>query len=55
MTASTQDIDGPGEEVSRSPVRQTRPDTVSDSYPQLVGLRVCLGITEAGLAPGVFF
>ncbi|KAI0708286.1 MFS general substrate transporter [Earliella scabrosa] len=25
------------------------------NYPQLVGLRVCLGITEAGLAPGVFF
>ncbi|KAI0692599.1 MFS general substrate transporter [Cerioporus squamosus] len=25
------------------------------NYPQLVGVRTCLGIAEAGLAPGVFF
>lgn len=25
------------------------------SYPQLVGTRVCLGITEAGLFPGVVY
>ena len=25
------------------------------SYPQLVGMRVCLGVAEAGLYPGIVY
>ncbi len=25
------------------------------SYPQLVGVRVCLGMAESGLAPGIYY
>ena len=30
-------------------------ELTSPSYPQLVGTRVCLGIAEAGLFPGVVY
>jgi hypothetical protein len=34
--------------------RQTRLTKIC-SYPQLVGTRVCLGVAEAGLFPGVVY
>ena len=36
----------------RAPVSNTR---ILFSYPQLVGVRICLGVAEAGLFPGVVY
>ena len=52
---STQDNDGAGENVSPelNRVKSSDQNIVIFSYPQLVGTRVCLGVAEAGLFPGV--
>ena len=53
-----QDAHGPREEVSGLPVIFRMPSVLIFmlcSYPQLVGTRVCLGIAEAGLFPGVVY
>ena len=53
-----QDAHGPREEVRGLPSMFTMPSVLIFmyiSYPQLVGTRVCLGIAEAGLFPGVVY
>lgn len=49
---------GPGEDVStgnRAFLVQFSDTYTAPRYPQLIGVRVCLGIAEAGLPPGVFY
>lgn len=53
-----QDAYGPREDVSTrkfGTVVQFANTYTAHRYPQLIGVRVCLGIAEAGLPPGVFY
>lgn len=51
-----QDLDGIGSKVSDHCFEGCFAElTIESSYPDLVGARIALGITEAGLFPGVVY
>ena len=54
---NSQDIDGHSQKVRlrTSSTISFAENVLHLSYPQLVGVRVCLGVAEAGLFPGVTY